>query len=224
MNTLVELFNSLSLEAKAGILVAVVAAVAASQVMGGGSSKKEEVPKVAKKEPALHKEQFRKFRLREKQIINHNTRLFRFELPNHDDVLGLPIGQHISLKTVVDGKDVYRSYTPVSSDDERGYFDLLIKVYEKGNMTQYLEKMQIGDMLEVRGPKGQFTYSKGMHKNIGMLSGGTGITPMLQVARAILKDTSDDTKMARATCNMGVIPVPPDNIPMFLCIPFEYVN
>lgn len=63
---------------------------------------------------------------------------------------------------------VIRAYTPVSSDDETGYFDLVVKVYFKnthpkfpdgGKMTQYLENMKIGDCIDVRGPNGLLVYS-----------------------------------------------------------------
>lgn len=53
---------------------------------------------------------------------------YRFALPHPQDVLGLPIGQHISVSAEINGKDIMRSYTPTSSDDDLGHFDLLIKV------------------------------------------------------------------------------------------------
>lgn len=53
---------------------------------------------------------------------------YRFGLPSPKDTLGLPIGQHISVSAELNGKEVSRSYTPISSDDDKGYFDLLIKV------------------------------------------------------------------------------------------------
>jgi cytochrome-b5 reductase len=40
----------------------------------------------------------------------------------------LPIGQHVSVSATIDGKLIQRSYTPTSSDDDVGFFDLLIKV------------------------------------------------------------------------------------------------
>lgn len=64
-----------------------------------------------------------------------------------------------------------------------------------GKMSQHLNSMQLGDTILMKGPKGhldyqgrgQFTiahkrdnivqYNK---KKIGMVAGGTGITPMLQ--------------------------------------------
>jgi cytochrome-b5 reductase len=63
----------------------------------------------------------------ESSIVNTFAR-FRFGLPNKDDVLGLPIGQHISIMAEINGKQISRSYTPTSLDEDKGHFDLLIKV------------------------------------------------------------------------------------------------
>ena len=38
------------------------------------------------------------------------------------------LGKHIYLSAYIDGNLVVRPYTPVSSDDDVGYFDLVIKV------------------------------------------------------------------------------------------------
>ena len=38
-------------------------------------------------------------------------------------------GQHIYLSARIDGQLVIRPYTPVSSDDDKGYMDLVIKVH-----------------------------------------------------------------------------------------------
>lgn len=65
----------------------------------------------------------------EREELSHDTRRFRFALQSPEHVLGLPIGKHIFLKfTDTDGSPVIRSYTPVSSDDEIGYVDFVIKV------------------------------------------------------------------------------------------------
>jgi len=111
--------------------------------------------------------------------------------------LGLPIGQHISLAATLDvtnpktgvtaPTEVVRSYTPVSSDQEAGYFDLLIKAYPTGNISKHVASLKIGDNLKVRGPKGAMVYRPNMVKRIGMIAGGTGITPMLQISRAIYR-------------------------------------
>lgn len=53
---------------------------------------------------------------------------YRFALPRASDSLGLPIGQHISVAAEINGKQVVRSYTPTTLDDDKGHFDLVVKV------------------------------------------------------------------------------------------------
>ncbi|XP_075423517.1 NADH-cytochrome b5 reductase 2-like isoform X1 [Ascaphus truei] len=155
----------------------------------------------------------------EKQEISHDTKKFRFALPSSEHILGLPIGQHVYLSAKVNGNLVIRAYTPVSSDGVRGHVDLIVKVYYKnvnpkfpegGKMSQYLDSMKIGETMDFRGPNGLLVYKgKGEFairadkkseaqikrtKHIGMIAGGTGITPMLQLIHNITQDPSDDTK------------------------------
>ncbi|NXB92178.1 NB5R3 reductase, partial [Vidua chalybeata] len=160
-------------------------------------------------------------RLIDKEEVSHDTRRFRFALPSMEHVLGLPLGQHIYLSARIDGALVVRPYTPVSSDDDKGFVDLVVKVYfrgvhpkfpDGGKMSQYLDSLKIGDTIDFRGPSGLLVYKgKGKAgkfdirpekkaepvtktvKYVGMIAGGTGITPMLQIIRAIIKDKDDPT-------------------------------
>lgn len=165
-------------------------------------------------------------KLVEKIVLSHDTRLFRFELPSPEHVLGLPIGQHIYLSARIGGSLVVRPYTPTSSDEDLGHMDLVIKVYhadvhpkfpEGGKMTQHLEAMAIGDTIDVRGPGGLLQYEgrgtfavkedkKGQPKTVqarqvSMIAGGTGITPMLQLVRAVFRDPSDTTCLSLLYAN-----------------------
>jgi ferredoxin-NADP reductase len=73
------------------------------------------------------------------RILKH-VLSYRFALPRGDDVLGLPIGQHIVLSATIDGKEVSRSYTPTSSDNDKGYFELIIKVTLGENQSVLVTK------------------------------------------------------------------------------------
>ena len=68
------------------------------------------------------------FELVFKEEISHDTRRFRFALPSAEHALGLPIGQHIYLSAKINGDTVVRPYTPTTSDDDKGFFDLVVKV------------------------------------------------------------------------------------------------
>lgn len=154
----------------------------------------------------------------EKEILSHDTRRFRFALPSNQHILGLPVGQHIHLITTVENELVIRPYTPISSDDDVGFVDLVIKVYFKnvhpkfpagGKMSQYLDAMKVGDTIAFRGPSGRLQYQGNgtflikklrkdppktvVAKRVNMIAGGTGITPMLQLVRDVLKNSANDT-------------------------------
>lgn len=148
-----------------------------------------------KVKPVLNPTQWQQYRLMEKQKLSPNTALYRFKLPRANNVLGLPIGQHISIQANIGGKNVMRSYTPTSSDDDHGFFDLVVKSYEQGNISKYIGAMKIGDLISVKGPKGQMRYTPGLSRHLGMIAGGTGLTPCLQIIRAVLKNPSDKTQI-----------------------------
>jgi hypothetical protein len=128
----------------------------------------EPLRKIYNNPVALNCDQWQEFKLSEVEKLSHDVRRYRFALQSPNHVLGLPIGQHISFKFVdADGKDVIRSYTPVSSDDELGYVDFVIKVYFKnvhpkfpdgGKMSQHLDGLKVGDPLLMKGPKGSLEY------------------------------------------------------------------
>jgi cytochrome-b5 reductase len=155
----------------------------------------------------LKPDQFQEFELKEKTILTHNTAIYRFALPRPTDILGLPIGQHISLAAKIAGeeREVVRSYTPISSDDTAGHFDLLIKSYPTGNISKHMASLMVGQTMKVRGPKGAMVYRPNMVRRFGMIAGGTGITPMLQIIRAIVRgrDTGDQTEVDLIFANVN---------------------
>ncbi|PFH58278.1 hypothetical protein XA68_13925 [Ophiocordyceps unilateralis] len=140
--------------------------------------------------------------LKAKKEVAPNVFRFTFSLPSKDAVLGLPIGQHVAIKAQVDGENVSRSYTPVSNNADKGVLELVIKVYPDGKLTNgLLANLQVGDEVPFRGPKGAMRYHRGLCNKIGMVAGGTGITPMFQLIRAICEDDRDLTHVSLIYAN-----------------------
>ncbi|EKC99202.1 NADH-cytochrome b5 reductase [Trichosporon asahii var. asahii CBS 8904] len=129
-------------------------------------------------------------------------RRYRFALPSPTASLGLPIGQHISIMANIDGKQVMRSYTPTSLDNDKGYFELVVKAYEQGNISKYLSKLNEGDSIMVKGPKGKFNYTKDLSPHLLMIAGGTGITPMYQIIKSSVMDPTDKTEIELIYANV----------------------
>lgn len=118
---------------------------------------------------------FKEFKLVKRTQLSHNVAKFRGK-----DSLG---------------EEVVKPYTPTTLDSDVGYFDLVIKMYPQGRMSYHFQELREGDYLAVKGPKGRFKYQSGQVRAFGMIAGGTGITPMFQVTRAILENPSDNTNI-----------------------------
>ncbi|KAF9404100.1 hypothetical protein BGZ94_004382 [Podila epigama] len=172
---------------------------------------------IASTVPFLEPKKWKDIAVVEKVHLTHNTRLFRFAFGHPDQLLGLPLGNHIFLKVKTNDSIYVRAYTPTSLPDKLGQLDLVVKIYFKdtdprfpdgGVVSQYLDAMSIGDSVAIKGPTGSFKYlgqgrySHGPDKTgkalqIGMICGGTGLTPMYQIMQAILTDKAqDETKVS----------------------------
>ncbi|KAJ1920357.1 hypothetical protein H4219_001332 [Mycoemilia scoparia] len=152
---------------------------------------------------ALDPSKFTSFKLKEVQPITGDTSLFRFEL-DADQKLGMTVTSCLLTKAPPQkegGKAVIRPYTPTSEEDTAGYFDLIIKKYNNGVMSSYIHSLKPGDTLDIKGPIGKLPYSPNLKKEIGLICGGSGITPMLQIIRAILKNPEDKTKVTLLFAN-----------------------
>ena len=75
-------------------------------------------------------------KLIEKKQISHDTFIFSFEIPNNLE-LGINVCQHIALEANINGEDISRKYTPISSIHMKGKVEVLIKVYFKNEIFFY---------------------------------------------------------------------------------------
>ncbi|KAF2658179.1 nitrate reductase [Lophiostoma macrostomum CBS 122681] len=149
--------------------------------------------------------------LHQKTSVSWDTRIFTFKLDHDDQKLGLPTGQHlmIRLRDPVTREAIIRSYTPISQTTKKGYCDVLVKVYldskerAGGKMTKALDAIPTGHFVEFKGPIGKFEYIgrglcavNGVERKVKrfiMICGGSGITPIFQVLRAVMQDKEDPT-------------------------------
>ncbi|MGF7213365.1 ferredoxin-NADP reductase [Skermanella aerolata] len=115
----------------------------------------------------------------------HNVKTFRLIEPEGGDIpfTFLP-GQFLTLSAEINGKPVRRSYTIASSPAQHSYVEIAVKREERGAESRYLhDQVAIGDLLEVSGPSGVFTFTGEEAGSIVLIGGGIGITPMMCVIR-----------------------------------------
>ncbi len=93
-------------------------------------------------------------------------------------------GQFLSFSAEIDGRPIRRSYTIASSPTQRDYVELTVKREEHGAESRYLHDcVAVGDLLEVKGPSGVFTFTGTETDSIVLIAGGVGITPMMCITR-----------------------------------------
>jgi len=128
--------------------------------------------------------------------VSHSSAVFTFALPDTSKGLGLSTCACILAMAETEEEDVVRPYTPISTNVQLGSFDLLVKLYPDGKMTSYMHDMSVGDTLNFKhisfNVKIQAPFPQ---KHIGMIVGGTGITPMIQALHAILGDKKARNKV-----------------------------
>ena len=167
-----------------------------------------------KRETFLQSRHWSKATVVRKTVVSRDTRIFTFRLEHPKQTLGLPTGKHLMMKITdplsKSNGTLMRAYTPLSNAAQEGTVDILIKIYFEsptrpgGKMTTALDKLPLESVVDFKGPTGRFEYlgngvvmineDKRHVTSFRMICGGSGITPIFQVLRAVAQDDNDPTK------------------------------
>ena len=98
-------------------------------------------------------------------------------------------GQYLTLKLIINGEELRRSYSICSSpmDNE---LRVAIKKVKDGRVSSFInDKCKVGDMIEVMNPMGNFftEMNPANKKTYVLFAGGSGITPMMSIMKTVLK-------------------------------------
>lgn len=97
-------------------------------------------------------------------------------------------GQYFTLFVESEGESLRRAYSASSMPGE-ARLALTIKRVPGGRCSTYVnEKVRAGDRLELIGPSGSFCVEvdSSARRELVLLAGGSGITPLMSIARAVL--------------------------------------
>lgn len=128
----------------------------------------------------------------------HDVKTFCFRV--HPDLwFSYNPGQFITLELVIDGKKVKRSYSLGSSPSRPHTLEITVKRAEApskdippGLVSNWLhDNMKVGDRITFKGPNGRFSCAGETNKKLLMISAGSGIVPVMGMAR-FLCDTHAD--------------------------------
>lgn len=128
--------------------------------------------------------------------VSHDTSIYTFQFPEANQTSGLITASAILTKYVTaKGNNVIRPYTPITDVENKGSFDLLVKTYPGGKMSVHISELKVNDSLAFKGPILKWKWTANQFNHVGLIGGGTGITPLYQIIHEVLKDQKDNTKI-----------------------------
>lgn len=114
-----------------------------------------------------------------------------FEIPeNVRSVFQYKHGQFITLRRIINGLEVRRSYSICSAPFEK-QFSITAKMVKNGKISPWLtEELKINETIEVLPPEGVFTcpLDSAQRKAYYFFAAGSGITPVFSIIKAILEE------------------------------------
>jgi ferredoxin-NADP reductase len=130
----------------------------------------------------------------------HDVKTFMLQAPAPRSFRYLP-GQFVTLELDIGGERVNRCYTLSSSPTRPDRVSITVKRVPGGRVSNWLhDTLRVGSRLAARGPAGSFScFAQPPAERLLLLSGGSGVTPMISMTRA-LHDLASDADIVFVHC------------------------
>ena len=144
----------------------------------------------------------KKFHSIEVEDVSKNTEdcvVITFKIPQelHDEFDFIQ-GQYLTLKKVINGEELRRSYSLCSNPFDTEW-KVAVKRLEGGRFSTYANNdLKKGDVIEVHPPEGNFYVDIDPNRNKDLLAfaAGSGITPIMSIIKAHLnKEPNSNFKL-----------------------------
>eukprot|EP00977_Amphora_coffeiformis_P023549 scaffold13558_cov177-Amphora_coffeaeformis.AAC.3 len=149
-----------------------------------------------------------KYKLLNKTKLSRDSCLLRFQVPESRRILGtdptLPTCLKVDFPLGTDevtGQHpvvLSKSYSPISHPAVEGYFELVVKEYPVqpgGGVGAFLCHLPVGESVTGTIKKHRVMHGspqvQGRWNQVGLVAGGTGIAPLLQLVRILLASPAD---------------------------------
>jgi len=170
---------------------------------------------------ALPREGFHQYRLLSSVAVSEDTKLLRFALPDGMPTLGLPLPSCLKIKLELDEHVLLdKSYSPISLPDQTDYVELLVKGYPPraadhpwqhgapGGLGAFLINLEVGQTADLKLKAPRIIHGEQYFTNrwaeVGLVAGGTGIAPFVQIIRAVLADPAEQTRLSLVFANRNL--------------------
>ncbi|MDQ0379034.1 ferredoxin reductase [Amycolatopsis thermophila] len=104
---------------------------------------------------------------------------------------GFRAGQYVRVSVDIDGVRRTRCYSPAGSQHRDGQLELTVKADPRGLVSRHLQRARPGQVLGLSQADGAFTLPEPRPKRLLLISGGSGITPLMSMLRTLADEGHD---------------------------------
>lgn len=120
-----------------------------------------------------------------REPLARDLETFWFEAADGEPLPDYLPGQHLPISLDIKGERLQRRYTLSSTPERPERYGISVKRLGEGRISPWLHsQLRIGDRLLAAAPAGEFHL--GGERRLLLLSAGSGVTPMLSIARTLL--------------------------------------
>ncbi|MEV6658184.1 ferredoxin--NADP reductase [Nocardia fluminea] len=129
------------------------------------------------------------------RIIKETADARTFVLAPHEGPVSYLAGQFCTFRVRVDGVELFRSYSMSSAPETDTELMTTVKRVIGGRVSNWLiDNLGEGDVIEMSRPAGKFCLRESERPLLGF-SGGSGITPVLSLAKSALATTDRQVRL-----------------------------
>jgi stearoyl-CoA 9-desaturase NADPH oxidoreductase len=122
----------------------------------------------------------------------HHASSVTLSLRPNENWAGFSAGQFIRLTVEIDGVRHSRCYSPACSQYEPGHLELTIKAHPEGLVSRFLHRRARGGaVVGLSEADGDFVLPADRPERLLLISGGSGITPVMSMLRTLCDEGHD---------------------------------
>lgn len=137
---------------------------------------------------------FHPLKIKSIQKETDNAVCISFDIPSDlQSIFVFKAGQYITLKTIINDNEVRRDYS-LCTNPNSGELTVIIKEVSDGVFSKYANSnLNVGDSIDVATPNGRFIFEPDpdSKRTIVAFAAGSGITPIMSIARTVLEQEPD---------------------------------
>jgi len=122
-------------------------------------------------------------KLLKKEVLTEDVFKFVFSCPKEFE---FEAGQFINIKIEKDDESRRRSYSILNPPNKKDVIELCIKIVQDGFASGSFNNSKVGDIYEIKGPFGHFSFDKETNLDHWFIATGTGVTPFYSMLQEYL--------------------------------------